>query len=73
VEGQFGWPGALDQPRERRNGAEIWSLGDEAFVARRGPLLVASNERELVIEVLDLAEPAPEAHDEGLTVVQGVG
>src|SRR6185503_17813075 len=55
IEQHYGWPGALDQPRERRNGAEIWAIGDEAYVARCGALLVAGNERELLIEVLDLA------------------
>ncbi len=55
LERQFGWPGALDQPRERRSGADLWALGDEAFVARRDALLVLGNERELVTDVLDLA------------------
>lgn len=55
LEQHFGWPGALDQPREQHGGADIWGLGDDALVARRGALLALGNERELVIEVLDLA------------------
>ena len=55
VEQRLGLPGALDRPLERRGGAELWRLGDEVIVARRGELLVVGNERELVEDVLDLA------------------
>lgn len=59
VERQFGWPGALDRPKEHQRGADLWSLGDDAIVARRDGLLVIGNERALVEEVLDLAaDPA---------------
>jgi hypothetical protein len=55
LERQLGWPCALSRPHEHLSGADLWALGDEAFVARRDALLVLANERELVTDVLDLA------------------
>jgi hypothetical protein len=55
LERQFAAPGALDRPRENREGADLWTLGGEAYIARLGALLVVGNERGLVTDVLDLA------------------
>ena len=55
VEQHFGFPGALDEPAEEMHGAGVWFLGDDLAIARRGALLVLSNDRRAVREVLALA------------------
>lgn len=54
IERQIGVPGAFDRPQRRKEGADIWSLG-EACIARRGDLLVLGNGTRLMEDVLQLA------------------
>lgn len=54
IERQLGWPGGLDAPARRSNGADVWILG-EAVLARRDALLVLGNDGGLVEGVLELA------------------
>ena len=54
LERRFGVPGALDRPAERWDGADVWILGEQGFVVRRGALLVLGNGRSLVQETLAL-------------------
>ncbi len=55
VDAALGLGGALDEPHQRVNGAEVWELGEELTLARREALFIASNDEGLLRDVLDLA------------------
>lgn len=55
LERQHGVPGALRSAHARWDDAEVWFLGEEAVVARRGELSVVGKRREDVRAVLALA------------------
>jgi hypothetical protein len=59
IEHRFGLAGALRNAHAHWEDADVWFLGEDLVIARRGELLIASNERELVKSSLRLAaDPA---------------
>lgn len=68
LEEQYGVPGALDRPHDEARGADLWYLGEDLAIAERQGLLVVSNERDLVRDVLALAADAGGA---GMLAVEG--
>jgi hypothetical protein len=66
---RYGVPKLFEQPSERRGEAELWAIGEELWVARQGPRILASGSRALLLEGLErlsdpgalglLAEPGP--------------
>jgi len=50
-----GWPGSVERPAEHWSGADVWRIGEDAVIARRGALVVLGNDESLVRETLELA------------------
>jgi hypothetical protein len=43
---KFGYPGAFDEPAERRDGVELWRIGPELAIARRETWILAAGDEE---------------------------
>ncbi len=56
LEKRFGAPGAFDEPHRHTQGTDVWKLGDDGLIGRRGTLLFLSNDRPLFLETLALAQ-----------------
>jgi hypothetical protein len=61
-----GHPKAFAEPHERVLGADVWRIGEELVLARRGALLVASNESGYGRDVLALAADGAAPAEAGL-------
>ena len=64
IEAKYRIPGAFDEPADRVLGADVWVLGDELVVARRGGLLIVGNDRDFARRSLELA--TTDTPDEGV-------